>query len=148
GVGRTSTSVRNGSGRLQPAKHDRPFGRDRDRVLHVSRAHAVAAADGPAVSVDLVAVLAAGQEPWLDRDDQPGPEPVTAPGWSLVGDVRVLVHGPAYAVTAEIDADAVARGAPGRADGRGDVADAGAGQGRGDARLQGPAGGGDQAGVG
>src|SRR5208282_601577 len=89
---------------------------DGHRVLDVSRPAAIAAADRPAVVVDLIDVLAAGQEPRLDGDDQPGDEPPTAPGRSFVGDVGILVHGPADAVTAEVGADPVARRAPGGAD--------------------------------
>jgi hypothetical protein len=43
-----------------------------DGVLGVGGAAAVGAADGPSVVVDPVAVPAAGQEPRLDRDDEPG----------------------------------------------------------------------------
>src|SRR5271170_8190538 len=83
-------------------------GGDGDRVLGVGRAAAVAAADGPAVVIDVVAVLAAGQEPWFDRDDQARGQPLAAAARSGVGDVRILVHGPADTVTAEVGADAVA----------------------------------------
>src|SRR6185437_9642772 len=72
------------------------------RVLGVGRAAAVAAADRPAVAVDPVDVPAAGQEPGFDGDDQPGDEPVAATLGTLVGNVRVLVHGPADTVAAEV----------------------------------------------
>src|SRR6201989_3685850 len=110
---------------------------DGTRVLDVRRPAAVAAADRPAVAVDPVHVPAAGQEPGLDRDDQPGDELAAAARGALVGDGRVLVHGPADAVTAEVGADPVASPAADRADGGGEVPDPGAGNGRGDARAQG-----------
>src|SRR5689334_24035601 len=77
------------------------------RVLGVGGAAAVATADRPAVAVDPVDVPAAGQEPGLDGDDQSGDEPVAASLGALVGNVRVLVHGPADAVAAEVGADPV-----------------------------------------
>src|SRR6201989_3415160 len=78
---------------------------DGDRVLGVRRPAAVAAADRPAVAVNPVNVPAAGQEPGLNRDDQPGDELAAAAAGALVGDGRVLVHGPADRVTAEVRAD-------------------------------------------
>src|SRR5690242_21947165 len=94
---------------------------DGHRVLGVGGPAAVAAADRPAVAVDPIHVPAAGQEPGLDGDDKTGDEPVTVPLGSLVGDVRILVHGPADAVAAEVGADPVARLAPDGADGRGEA---------------------------
>src|SRR5689334_23799579 len=101
---------------------------DGHRVLGVGGPAAVAAADRPAVAVDPVHVPAAGQEPGLDGDDQPGDKLAAAAGGALVGDGRVLVHGPADAVTAEVGADPVASRAADRADGGGDVPDPGAGR--------------------
>jgi len=46
------------------------------------------------------------QEPRLDRDHQAGPQPQAASGTSVVGDVRVLVHGPPDAVATELEVDA------------------------------------------
>src|SRR6266700_3034195 len=121
---------------------------DGHRVLGVSGPAAVAAVDRPAVAGDPVDVPAAGQEPRLDGDDQPGDEPAAAPGRSLVGDVRIFVHGPSDAVAGEVGADPVTRRAAGGADGRGYVPDPCAGNRRGDACLEGVLGDGDQAGVG
>src|SRR5215469_6062641 len=85
---------------------------DCDRVLGVSGPAAVSAAEGPAVGVDAIAVLAAGQEPRLDRYDQPRAEPEAAPGAALVGYRWSLVHEAADAVSPEIGADPVADCAP------------------------------------
>src|ERR1039458_10406726 len=59
---------------LRRGEDERAVGRDGDGVLDVGGAAAVGAADGPAVAVNAVAVAAAGQEPRLDRDDEPGDE--------------------------------------------------------------------------
>jgi hypothetical protein len=120
--------------RLRRGQDDRAVLGDGDGVLDVGRAAPVAAADGPAVPVDAVVVAAAGQEPGLDRDDQPGPQPEAAPRGALVGDVGVLVHGPADAVAAEVGVDPVAGRASRRADGGRDVPDPGARDGGGDPR--------------
>src|ERR1035438_3206499 len=101
-----------GAGGSGIGQYRRAVGGDGHGVLDVRRAAAVAAADRPAVVVDLIAVLAAGQEPRLDRDDQPRHQLVTAATASLVRDVRVLVHRPADTVTAEIGADALAAPPP------------------------------------
>src|ERR1700730_13497599 len=110
---------------------------DGHRVLDVRGPAAVAAADRPAAGVTLVPVPAAGQEPGLDGDDQPGDELAAAAGRALVGNGRVLVHGPADAVTAEVGTDSVAGGAADGGGGGGDVPDPRARDGRGDARPQG-----------
>src|SRR6478609_4767411 len=78
---------------------------DGHRVLGVRGPAAVAAADRPAVAVDPVHVPAAGQEPGLDGDHQPGDELSASSRGALVGNVRVLVHGPADTVAAEVGAD-------------------------------------------
>src|SRR5215469_14345594 len=91
---------------------DRAVPGDCDRVLGVSGPAAVGAAERPAVGVDAVAVLAAGQEPRLDRYDQPRAEPEAAPGAALVGYRRSLVHEAADAMAPEIRADPVADSAP------------------------------------
>src|ERR1700760_1055586 len=85
---------------------------DGHRVLGVRRPAAVAAADRPAVPVDPVHVPAAAQEPRLEGGDRAGADPGAAAGGTLVGHRRLLVHGPADAVAAEIGADPVAPRAP------------------------------------
>ena len=101
-----------------------PAGRrgDRDGVLGMGAAGAVAAAQRPAVGVgvDLVGVC---QEPRLDRDHQAGLEREPAAAPAVVGHVRVAVHGPADAVAAELGVDLVARLRADPGDGGRDVAD-------------------------
>ena len=65
---------------------------DGDGVLDVGGPAAVGAAQRPAVGVDPVVVAAAGQEPRLDRDDQPGAQRHPTARTALVGHVRRLVH--------------------------------------------------------
>src|SRR5579872_2343460 len=80
---------------------DRAVRGDGDGVLHVGGAAAVAGADGPAVVVGVAVVVAAGHEPRLDRDDQAGGELHALLRAAVVGDVRVLVHGPPDPVTSK-----------------------------------------------
>src|SRR6185437_12415174 len=80
---------------------------DRDRVLGVRGAAAVGGAYRPAVLVEVDAVPAARDEPGLDREHQAGNQAQAAARLAAVGDVRVLVHGAADAVPAEVRGDAV-----------------------------------------
>src|ERR1700723_1395022 len=81
GAGTTGRSVKKKwGGPLREGQDLGAVGGDGHRVLGVRRAVAVAAADGPAVVVDVVAILAAGQEPRLDGDDQARGQPVAAAG--------------------------------------------------------------------
>src|SRR6185437_12413100 len=96
------------------------------------------------VLVQVDAVPAAGDEPRLDRQHQAGHEARAASRLAAVGNVRVLVHGPADAVAAEVGGDAVPARLADLADGGGDVAELAAGPGRGDARRERRLRGGDQ----
>src|SRR6266849_2730283 len=90
-------------------RHDlRAVGGDGDGVLEVRGPAAVRCAQRPAVIVDTVAVAAAGHEPRLDGEHEPGPQR-HAPLWpSLVRYRRVLVHAPSGPVPAEVGVDPVA----------------------------------------
>lgn len=64
----------------------------RDGVLDVGGAAAVSGSDGPGVSVDHVAVIAADQEPRLDRDHQARAELASVACLAFVGHRRALDH--------------------------------------------------------
>ena len=88
----------------------RAVGRDRDGVLGVGGAAAVGAADRPAVVVEVDARrLPPARNHGSIAMTRPGTSRRPRPALPSVGDVRVLVHGPADAVTAEVGGDAVAR---------------------------------------
>jgi hypothetical protein len=106
-------------------------------VLGVRGAAAVRGAYRPAVLVEVDAVLAARDEPGLDREHQAGDQPQAASRLAPVGDVRVLVHGAADAVAAEVRGDAVPACLAELADRGRDVAEPTARPRRGDPRHQG-----------
>src|SRR6478609_1730140 len=119
--------------RLQRRQDAGAGGRDGDGVLDVGGPAAVGGAHGPAVVVDQVAVPAARQQHRLEGDDETGLQPWAGAGATLVRDVGLLVHLPPDAMATMVLEHPVAASTGRASDGVGDVAEAEAGAGGGDA---------------
>ena len=103
-----------------------PVLRDGDGVLGVRRTGSVHGVQRPPVRRYQVVIATAGHEHRLDGEHQAVPQAHAAPRPAVIGDVRVLVHPPADAVTPESGRDAVAGSPCHRADRGRDVPDPGA----------------------
>ena len=125
-------------------ENQRAVCRDGHRVLHVRTPRTVLAAQRPAVGVG-VDLVSGVQEPRFDGDHEAGTQLESTACASVVGDVRLAVHGAADAVPAELEVDAEARSPGHVTDGRRDVAEPVAGLRCCDAGLKRAAGGRDQA---
>src|SRR6185369_4983280 len=114
-------------------QYDRPVGRDGDGVLEVRGPTAVGGDHRPPVAQGARAVAAALEQHRLDRDDEPLTQGEATAGPAGVGDVRLLVHRGADAVTAEPPRQAVPLGPSHGLHRVRDVADLRSGPGGGDA---------------